>query len=116
MTQPEIATYDVEHGKITSITFTSVPADGGIEFYVELKDGAVYSFTAYTPAQLDQLMTRNGWLSFVDEDTIIIKEGSLEAVMHAMEQVLLMGIEHFGIRVQEATGEANQVEDPWTGL
>ena len=116
MTQPEIATYDVEHSQIMSITFTSVQASGGIEFYVELTNGAVYSFTAYTPAQLDRLMTQNGWLSFVDEDTLVIKEESLEAVMHAMEQVLLMGIGHFGIQVQEATSEVDEDEDPWADL
>lgn len=118
MTQPEAGTYDIEHDQIADVTFTSVPAEGGIEFYVGLHDGSVHSFTAYTPAQIEQMMTQNGWLSFVDLDTLIVKEKSLEAITHALEQVLLLGIEHFGIQVNEpvVTRRLREDEDPWAGL
>ncbi len=114
MTRPETDTYDVEHSKIEAITFTSVPPpdrDDGIEFYVKLGDGRAFSFTAYTPAQLERLMAQNGWLSFVDLDTLIVREGSLEAIMHALEQVLLLDIAHFGVQVAEGEQVAAVDED-----
>ncbi|MCZ7544904.1 MAG: hypothetical protein M5R40_15885 [Anaerolineae bacterium] len=109
MTRPEIDTYDVEHNKIATLTFTSVPeadASGGIEFYVTLHDERVFSFTAYTPDQIARLMARNGWLSFVDLDTLIVREGTLEAIMHALEQVLRLDVAHFGVQVASAGAEA----------
>jgi hypothetical protein len=99
MTRPEEGTYDVEHSKIEAITFTSVPEDGGVELYVRLRDGRVFSFTSYTPAQVERLMRKNNWLSFVDLDALIVREGSLEAIMHALDQALLLGMEHLGIQV-----------------
>jgi hypothetical protein len=117
MTAPEVGTYDIEHDQIAEVTFTAVPARGGIECFVKLHDGNIRSFTAYTPAQLERLMDQNGWLSFVDLDTLVVKERSLEAVMHALEQVLLLGIDHFGIRVnEEAVRSLTEDEDPWATL
>ncbi len=115
MTRPEVGTYDVEHAQIATVTFTSIPSGGGIELYVEMQDGSTYSFTAYTPAQIDRLMAQNGWLSFVDLDTLIVKEETLEAVMHALEQALLLGLEHFGIRVNapHAADTPDGDDDPW---
>ncbi|MBN1284682.1 MAG: hypothetical protein JXB47_04720 [Anaerolineae bacterium] len=119
MTRPEEAVYEVEHDQIASITLTSVSDAGGIELYIDLHDGSVYSFTAYTPAQLDRLMDRNRWLSFVDIDTLIVKEPSLEAIMHALTQVLLLGVTHFGVQVsapQAVEDMLGEDEDPWAGL
>jgi hypothetical protein len=95
-----------------------VPENGGVELYVTMHNGSVYSFTAYTPAQIDGLMQRNGWLSFVDMDTLIIKERSMEAIMHALTQVLLLDIKRFGIEVNppEPTPAYSALDDPWAGL
>lgn len=117
MARPQEGTYDVDHQQITSITFTSVPDEGGIEFYIGLADGSAYSFTAYTPAQLDRMMDRNDWLSFVDLDTLVIKEPSLAAITHALAQVLVLGVAQFGIQVSAPAAEAvGEEEDPWAGL
>jgi hypothetical protein len=125
MTRPALDTYDVDHSKIATLTFTSVPPpdmDAGIEFYVELRDGRAFSFTAYTPPQIARLMEQNGWLSFVDLDTLIVREGSLEAIMHALEQVLLLDIAHFGVQVAQEAAEAEEAaavdenDDLWADL
>lgn len=114
MTRPEVGTYDVDHRKIAAITFTSVPAseaDGGIELYMTLRDGRTFSFTAYTPVQIERQMQYNNWLSFVDLDTLIVREGSLEAILHALEQVVTLDVARFGLQVTATPAEQASAEE-----
>ncbi len=100
-------TIEIDHPKIASITFATEVgdrADQMVEIFVELRDGRHFSFTVYTPRALEHLMRENGWPSLVDLDVMIVREIGLGPILHALDQMLALGIERFGLEMASEEG------------
>ncbi len=72
------------------------------DFYIILKDGSCFGFSACTPEYLRDMMERSGTLSFVEAGLLLVSEMTLEAILTALEEALssahYYGLEHFGYR------------------
>lgn len=90
----------VEHRQIEAILFVDAPsAVRPVELRVALRDGRAFAFTAYTPAALNAIMGDGGarQLSVVDSGLLIVAQVSPAAVLDALDQMLVIGIERFGL-------------------
>ncbi len=72
------------------------------DFFVTLKDGRGFGFSAYTPEYIRDYLTREVKSAFVDSGLLILREISVDAFLHALEECLereyLYGLEAFGYR------------------
>lgn len=72
------------------------------DFYVRLKDGRAFGFSANTPEGLRAQLNRSRALSLVGPGILVVSELTLEALFEALEEALssayLYGLEHFGYR------------------
>jgi hypothetical protein len=77
------------------------------DYFVTLKDGRCFGFSACTPEYIRDSLDRSQALSFVESGLVVVAEVTVPALLDALEQCLekaeLYGLEHFGFR---CTGEA----------
>jgi hypothetical protein len=73
---------------------------GYYDFFVTLRDGRCFGFSAHTPEHLRQSMDDEHELSFVTSGLVVVSEITVEAILDALEKCLdkggLYGLEHFG--------------------
>ena len=90
----------VEHRQIEAILFVDAPsAERPVELRVALRDGRTFAFTAYTPAVLSAIMGDGGarQLSVVEPGLLIVAQVTPAAVLDALDQMLIIGIDRFGL-------------------
>jgi hypothetical protein len=72
------------------------------DFFVTLKDGRGFGFSAYTPEYIRDYLTQERIISFVDSGIVIVSDISVDALLAALEECLereyLYGLEAFGYR------------------
>lgn len=73
--------------------------DDNVDFAVELLDGRIYSFTAYTPRNIARLMEEvyPHDLQWVECGNVIVKRIDESCLRAAVEKCLHLGIEKFGV-------------------
>jgi len=92
----------LNHRYIEAILFVDAPtatADRPVEIRVALRDGRTLVFTAYTPAALIRAMGSASQLSVVDAALMIVLRVTPDAIIDALDQMLVIGIERFGLPV-----------------
>ena len=72
------------------------------DFFVTLKDGRGFGFSAYTPEYIRDYLTKERLISFVDSGIVIVSDISVEALLAGLEKSLegesTYGLEAFGFR------------------
>ena len=92
----------VEHSHVEAILFVDAPnttADRPVEIRVAMRDGRTLGFTAYTPAALVRTMGSASQLSVVDAALMVVMRVTPDAVIDALDQMIVIGIERFGLPV-----------------
>jgi hypothetical protein len=90
----------VNHRLIEALLFVDAPStDRPVEVRVALRDGRAFAFAAYTPAALSKIMGDNGakQLSVVDSGLMIVSQVTTAAILDALNRMLVIGIERFGL-------------------
>ena len=90
----------VEHREIEAILFVDAPfADHPVELRVALRNGRTFAFTAYTPAVLGAIMGERGakQLSVVEPGLVIVAQVTPAAILDALDRMLIIGIDRFGL-------------------
>jgi hypothetical protein len=76
---------------------------GNDDFFVHLKDGNSYSFTAFTPDNIKQLMEQDNLKSFISPGLVLVQNINLESILDAIEECLKLskhnksGLDRFGV-------------------
>ena len=92
----------VDHQHIEAILFVDAPNSVGdlpVEIRVAFRDGRNLAFTAFTPAALTRSMGSASQLSVVDAALMVVIRVTPDAILDALDQMLVIGIEHFGLPV-----------------
>lgn len=92
----------IEHRQIAALLFVEAPkasADAPVEIRVGLHDGRAFSFTVYTPAALLRLLSDSGQNSLVDVGMMVLRVITVEAVIEALDKMLVLNIERFGVAI-----------------
>jgi hypothetical protein len=90
-----------EDGRRPNHTPSGTNAEGGAyDFFITLRDGRCFGFSAYTPEFLRDYMEHDHDISFVDSGIVIVRRVTKDAIMDALEKCFYLakdyGIEHFG--------------------
>jgi hypothetical protein len=73
------------------------------DFFVLLKDGRLYSFTAFTTKNIEEIMERDNLKSFISPGLIIVKTVDIDSIMEGIDECLKQSthkggrLDHFGI-------------------
>lgn len=92
----------IDHPSIAAILFVDAPNAAGdrpVEIRVALRDGRNLAFTVYTPAALSRAMGSASQLSVVDAALMVVLRATPDAIIDALDQMLLTGMAHFGLPV-----------------
>jgi hypothetical protein len=77
-----------------------IPEDRSYDYFVTLKDGRCFGFSAYTPEFFRDYMEREHDISFVDSGIVIVRSVTVDSILDSLEKCLYLakdyGIEHFG--------------------
>jgi hypothetical protein len=92
----------VDHPHIEAVLFVDAPNTAGdlpVEIRVAMRNGRTLAFTAYTPAALSRAMGSASQLSVVDAALMIVMRVTPDAIIDALDQMLVIGIERFGLSI-----------------
>ena len=82
------------------VTPAIFPEDRSYDYFITLKDGRCFGFSAYTPEFLRDYLERENDISFVDSGIVIVSSVTVDAILDSLEKCLHLakdyGIEHFG--------------------
>jgi hypothetical protein len=85
------------------------PKNQSYDYFVTLKDGRCFGFSAYTPEFLRDYMEREHDISFVDSGIVILSRVTLDSILDSLEKCLDLakdyGIEHFGYACKSVDGK-----------
>jgi hypothetical protein len=98
-------TLKVEHRGIRQVIVVTEPEarDDNIDVWADLADGRRFSFTIFTLGDLTRRLA--GRRAFVSPGMLIVAELSDDAIVEAVCDAALHGIEHFGILQKPTPGK-----------
>lgn len=76
---------------------------GNVDFFLNMKDGSSYAFTAFTVIEVNKIMISEGVSHFVIPGMIIVKDISYESIFSAIEECIRLSytgncsLAHFGV-------------------
>lgn len=71
--------------------------DDNIDVHVWLRDGRSFSFTVFTIENLRRNLDSHGGLSFVSPGMLVVRVLTDAAIVEAVTEAVVLGIEQFGI-------------------
>lgn len=99
----DIYRYTKNHVKSIDFPHELSELDGNADFFVNLKNGNSYSFTAFTTDNIKELMHKDDLLCFTAPGLIIVRSITIQAILKAVEECLIhsfeggIAIDHYGI-------------------
>lgn len=97
------AEYQLTNHYVQAIVFPHALEGENADFFVNLKDGRAYSFTAFTPANIMEIMRCNDLHFLLSPGTLIVEKIDVETILSVVEACLAFEVrggiplDHYGI-------------------